>query len=81
MEAIARDARAIAEIQTIGKNVPAKVAAYTEALELRALQAKQLFLNPNRSTPFLQDCGRLRDIIVAHGVPVPEILPTTPPRS
>jgi hypothetical protein len=73
MEAIAKDALSITEIQTIGKNVGFKVAAYTHALELRAWQMGQLFLNPNRGDMFLRDCIRLRDIIVAHGVPVPEI--------
>lgn len=74
LEEIARDAMSAAEIQSIGKNTAAKVAAYTQALELRAFQAQQLFFNPDRANMFLRDCARLRDIITSHGVLVPEIL-------
>jgi len=68
---LAEDALSAAALLTIGKNTAARVAQYTDCLEVRAFQVVALFTMPDRESPFLKAAWKTRTILEAHGLTPP----------
>lgn len=68
---LAKDALSAATLLTIGKTTAARVAQYTDCLEVRAIQVVALFTMPDRASPFLKAAWKTRIILEAHGLNPP----------